>query len=125
MIQKRTNHVQGQCHKRDRWRPCNPESRKTSPPKYQRKFLVVLYRCETGISEERKSLLTRKKPNTEDGKILLSPQGAAQGAVLVLPTEILVDGPILRWATKSNITDKAAVAKDEVDGEDGGDFEGV
>ena len=56
---------------------------------------------------------------------LLSPQGAAQGAVLVLPTEILVDGPILRWATKSNITDKAAVAKDEVDGEDGGDFEGV
>ena len=45
--------------------------------------------------------------------------------MLVLPTEILVDGPILRWATKSNVTDKAAVAKDEMDGEDGGDFEGV
>jgi len=25
--------------------------------------------------------------------------------------------------TKSNVTEKAAVAKDEVDGEDGGDFE--
>ena len=45
--------------------------------------------------------------------------------MLVLPTEILKDGPILRWATKSNVTDKAAVAKDEMDGEDGGDFEGV
>ena len=45
--------------------------------------------------------------------------------MLVLPIEILKDGPILRWATKSNVTDKAAVAKDEMDGEDGGDFEGV
>ena len=50
---------------------------------------------------------------------------AAQGAVLVLPTEILVDGPILRWATKPNVTDKAADAKHEMDGEDGGDLEGV
>ena len=32
---------------------------------------------------------------------------------------------ILRWATKSNVTDKAAVAKDDMDGEDGSDFEGV
>ena len=43
----------------------------------------------------------------------------------MLPTEILVDGPILQWATKSNVTDKAAVAKDEMDGKDGSDFEGV
>jgi hypothetical protein len=36
--------------------------------------------------------------------------------------EILADGPIRR-ATKSKVTEKAAVTKDEVDGEDGGDFE--
>ena len=36
--------------------------------------------------------------------------------------EILANGPIPR-ATKSNVAKKAAVAKDEVDGEDGGDFE--
>ena len=61
----------------------------------------------------------------EEPKHYYPRQSAAQGAVLVLPTEILVDGPILWWATKSNVTDKAAVAKDEMDGEDGSDFEGV
>ena len=37
--------------------------------------------------------------------------------------EILADGPIERRATKSSVTDKAEVAKDEVDDEDGSDFE--
>ena len=36
--------------------------------------------------------------------------------------EILADGPIPR-VTKSNMTEKAAVTNDVVDGEDGGDFE--
>lgn len=37
--------------------------------------------------------------------------------------EILADGPIPRRAMKSTMTERVAVAKDEVDGEDGGDFE--
>ena len=59
----------------------------------------------------------------EEPKHYYPRQSAAQAAKVL--TEILKDGPILRWATKSNVTDKAAVAMDEMDGEDGGDFEGV
>jgi hypothetical protein len=36
--------------------------------------------------------------------------------------EILADGPI-RQMKQSRVTERAAVAKDEVDGEDGGVFE--
>ena len=36
--------------------------------------------------------------------------------------EILADGPISQ-VTKSKVTEKAAIAKDESDGEDGGVFE--
>ena len=36
--------------------------------------------------------------------------------------EILADGPIT-WATKPKVAGKAAVVMDELDGEDGGEFE--
>jgi len=71
----------------------------------------------------------------DEEDIDLKPQGSTPSSA-VLPVdeddevdlcsdelaEILADGPISR-ATKSKVTEKAAVAKDEVDGEDGGVFE--
>ena len=37
-------------------------------------------------------------------------------------TKILADGPI-RWMKQHKVTERGAIAKDKVDGEDGGVFE--